>query len=130
MRHEAERLRVVPPDLFRADLTKMLARSSGRRHEAIARMMEHPERSRDRIADAWSELWDALLAPVWTQLERILRADIAVRARRVTTDGIASMVRALHESVTWHGDAVRVRGRGLVRRSIEDVRLRFAGRGS
>jgi hypothetical protein len=28
------------------------------------------------------------------------------------------------------GDAVRVRGRGLVRRSIDDVRLRFAGRGS
>ena len=108
---EAERLRTVPPELLRADLTKMLARSSGRRNEAIARMREHPVRARGMIADAWLELWEGLLAPVWTQLERILRADIAVRARRVTTDGIATMVGALHESVTWHGDAVRVRMR-------------------
>lgn len=120
---EAERLRAVPPALFRADLTKMLARSSGRRHEAIARMMEHPEHSRDRIADAWTELWDALIAPVWPQLERVLRADIAVRARRVATDGIAAMVGALHESVTWQGDAVRVR----LRRHSELVDCRGIG---
>ena len=63
------------------------------------------------IADAWTELWDALLAPVWPQLDRILRADIAVRARRIATDGIAAMAGALHESVTWHGDAMRVRMR-------------------
>jgi hypothetical protein len=96
---------------MRADLTKMLARSTGRRHEAIARMHAQPERARAMIADAWTELWNALLAPVWPQLDRILRADIAVRARRVATDGIAAMVGALHESVTWHGDAVRVRMR-------------------
>lgn len=108
---EAERLRSVPPELMRADLTKMLARSTGPRHESIARMHAQPERARAMIADAWTELWDALLAPVWPQLERILRADVAVRARRVTTDGIAAMVGALHESVTWHGDAVRVRMR-------------------
>lgn len=108
---EAARLRTVRPELFRADLTKMLARSMGRRHEAIARMIEHPIRARGMIADAWLELWEALLAPVWPQVERILRADIAVRARRVTTDGLAAMVSALHESVTWHGDAVRVRMR-------------------
>jgi hypothetical protein len=108
---EAARLRTVPPELFRADLTKMLAQSTGRRQEAIARMIEHPIRARGMIADAWIELWEALLAPVWPQLERILRADIAVRARRVTTDGIAATVGALHESVTWHGDAVRVRMR-------------------
>ncbi len=108
---EAHRLRTVRPELFRADLTKMLARSSGSRHEAIGRMMEHPIRARGMIADAWLELWEALVAPVWPQLERILRADIAVRARRVTTDGIAAMVGALHESVAWHGDGVRVRMR-------------------
>lgn len=120
---EAARLRTVRPELFRADLTKMLARSTGRRHEAIARMIEHPIRARGMIADAWLELWAALLAPVWPQVERILRADIAVRARRVTTDGLGSMVGALHESVTWHGDAVRVR----MRRHRELVDCRGGG---
>jgi hypothetical protein len=108
---EAARLRAVRPELLRADLTKMLARSTGRRHEAIMRMHEHPTRARGMIADAWTELWDALLAPVWPQLDRILRADVAVRARRVATDGIAAMAGGLHEAVTWHGDAMRVRMR-------------------
>ncbi len=108
---EAARLRAVRPELLRADLTKMLARSTGRRHEAIMRMYEHPIRARGMIADAWTELWEALLAPVWPQLDRILRADIAVRARRIATDGIAAMAGALHESVTWHDEAMRVRMR-------------------
>ena len=82
-------------------------------------------RARGMIADAWLELWEALLAPVWPQLERILRADIAVRARRVTTDGLATMVGALHESVDvarrrvrvrmrLHSELVDCRGSGLV----------------
>lgn len=106
---EVRRLRAVPPELFRADLAKMLARSSGRRHEAIARLRDEPVRARSMIADAWQELWDALLAPVWVQVERILRADIAVRARRVTTDGLGAMIDGLHESVSWQGERVRVR---------------------
>lgn len=32
-------------------------------------------------------------------------------------------------SVERIGDGLRLSGRGLIRRSIEDVRLRFAGRG-
>ena len=106
---EVRRLRAVPPELFRADLAKMLARSSGRRHEAIARLRDEPVRARSLIADAWQELWDALLAPVWPQVERILRADIAVRARRVTTAGLGAMIDGLHESVSWQGERVRVR---------------------
>jgi len=117
---EVQRLRAVPPDLIRADLAKMLARSSGRRHEAIARLRDEPVRARGMIADAWQELWDALLAPVWPQVERILRADIAVRARRVTTDGLGAMVAGLHESVSWHGESVRVRLR--LHRELVDCR--------
>lgn len=122
---EAERLRRVPPELMRADLAKMVLRSSGSRQEAISRMRERPEQARELIADAWLDVWGALLAPVWDQLERLLRADIAVRARRVATEGVAHMVGALNQGVEWHGDAVRVamrthaevldcRGSGLV----------------
>jgi hypothetical protein len=117
---EVRRLRAVPADLIRADLAKMLARSSGRRHDAIARLRDEPVRARAMIADAWQELWDALLAPVWPQVERILRADIAVRARRVTTDGLGAMVAGLHESVSWHGGRVRVRLR--LHRELVDCR--------
>ncbi|MFC9561564.1 DUF5937 family protein [Agromyces sp. NPDC056965] len=120
---EAERLAAVPPELLRADLTKMLARSTGARNEAIGRMIEQPLQARAMIAEAWGEVWQAVLAPVWPQLERLLRADIAVRARRMTTEGIAAMVGGLHESVAWHGDAVRVR----LRRHSELVDCRGSG---
>ncbi|MCD2443024.1 helix-turn-helix domain-containing protein [Agromyces sp. SYSU K20354] len=122
---EAERLRSVPADLVRADLAKMILRSTGARQAAITRLREQPERARELIADAWEEAWAALLAPVWVQLERILRADIAVRSRRAATEGLAGMVTTLHPTVAWNGDAVRVgmrlhsevldcRGSGLV----------------
>lgn len=122
---EAARLRTVPPDLMRADLAKMILRSTGARQAAITRLREQPERARELIADAWGEAWAELLAPVWVQLERILRADIAVRSRRAATEGLAGMVATLHPAVAWNGDAVRVgmrlhsevldcRGSGLV----------------
>lgn len=122
---EAARLRTVPPDLIRADLAKMILRSTGARQAAITRLRERPERARELLSDAWGEAWSALLAPVWVQLERILRADIAVRSRRIATEGLAGMVATLHRTVEWNGDAVRVgmrlhsevldcRGSGLV----------------
>jgi hypothetical protein len=122
---EARRLRDVPAELMRVDLGKMLDRSTGERRAAIARMRADPERARETIAEAWLEVWSAMLAPVWGTLERILRADIAVRARRIATEGVAGMVGSLHHAIEWHGDSVRVamrthreeldcRGSGLV----------------
>jgi hypothetical protein len=122
---EAARLRRVPLELVRVDLGKMIDRSSGARRAAIARLRERPEHARELIANAWLDVWTALLEPVWGQLERILRADIAVRSRRIATDGVAGTVAGLHHGVEWHGDSVRVamrahreeldcRGSGLV----------------
>lgn len=122
---EVARLRVAPVEPMLVDLHKMVLRSSGARQQAIRRMIAEPERARAMVADAWVEVWAAVLAPVWTQLERLLRADIAVRARRVATDGLAAMAGELHPSISWHDDAVRVglrlhhevldcRGSGLV----------------
>jgi hypothetical protein len=105
---EAARLREVPDELMRVDLRKVVDRSEGARRDAVQRMLHDLPRARAMIAEAWLELWSALLAPVWPQLERILRADIAVRARRIATDGIASMVDGLHHTVGWHDGDVRV----------------------
>jgi hypothetical protein len=105
---EATRLREVPDALMRVDLGKVADRSTGARRDAVLRMLDDLPRARGMIADAWLELWSALLEPVWPQLERILRADIAVRARRIATDGLAGMVDGLHRSVGWHEGALRV----------------------
>ncbi|WP_129664164.1 helix-turn-helix domain-containing protein [Phytoactinopolyspora endophytica] len=108
---EIARLREAPLDPMRVDLNKMIDRSTGARQDTLRSMRDEPARARAMIADAWGEFWDAVLAPHWNQLDRLLRSDIAVRSRRMTDAGIAAMVGTLHEQVDWRSDAVRVRMR-------------------
>ena len=105
---ERERLLEVPDDQLRTDLGKMVDRSSGARQREIRELIADPARARTVIAAAWQEVWDALLAPVWPQMLRLLRADIAVRARRISDAGLAEMVATLHSTVSWHGDTIRI----------------------
>ncbi|MFS0895488.1 DUF5937 family protein [Microbacterium sp. 179-I 3D3 NHS] len=120
---ELEALRSAPLTPMRVDLGKMVQRSSGSRQRALREMRADPRRARAAIAQACAEVWDAALAPVWPQLERLLRADVAVRARVIATGGIASMAGDLHEQVTWGGGAVRV----SLRRHSEMVDCRGSG---
>lgn len=120
---ELDELRAAPLDPMRVDLGKMVRRSTGARQQALREMQEHPARARGLIADAWAAVWDAALSPVWPQLERLLRADVAVRSRRIATAGIASMAGDLHPQVSWGGGAVRV----ALRRHSEQVDCRGSG---
>lgn len=120
---ELDELRAAPLDPMRVDFGKMVQRSTGASRQALREMQDHPERARDMIADGWAAVWEAALAPVWPQLERLLRADIAVRARTITTAGIAGMAGDLHRQVTWSAGAVRV----SLRRHSEQVDCRGSG---
>lgn len=120
---EAERLRHIDDERFRIDMRKVLDRSGGARRVAVQRMLDHPERARAMIAEAWLRVWEAALAPVWPHLERLLRADIAVRSRRIAEAGIGAMIGTLHERVSWADGAVRVR----MRRWSEVVDCRGSG---
>jgi hypothetical protein len=106
---ELERLREADLGPVRVDLLKRVDRTEGAQQRLLRALADDPEHARSLAADAWSQVWDAVLAPVWPQLERLLRADIGARSRRVTTHGLGAMVDTLHEAVTWAPDAVRVR---------------------
>ncbi|MGM7680183.1 DUF5937 family protein [Microbacterium sp. A94] len=120
---EAAALRDTPLAPMRVDLDKMIARSSGERQQRLREMRANPEAARTQIADAWMIMWDAALAPVWPQLERILRADIAVRSRTISTDGLASMAAGLHPKISWGDGSVRVE----LRKHREQVDCRGSG---
>lgn len=122
---EAERLRHIDDERFHVDMTKVLMRTDDARRVAVQHLIDQPDRARAMIAEAWLSVWNAVMAPVWTQLERLLRADIAVRSRRIAESGIGAMIQTLHDRVAWHEGAVRVtmriwsevvdcRGSGLV----------------
>lgn len=106
---ELERLRRADLEPLRVDLRKRVERTSGAERRMLQAMAEDPRGTRAVVADAWQEFWDAALAPYWPQLERILRADIGTRSRRMTMHGVGAMVDTLHDAVSWAPDAVRVR---------------------
>ncbi|WP_026365452.1 ArsR/SmtB family transcription factor [Promicromonospora sukumoe] len=106
---ELARLRDADLGPLRVDVLKRVDRTTGTEQRLLRAMADDPERTRSAAADAWEQCWDALLAPYWPQLERILRADVGVRSRRATTDGLGAMVETLHEAVSWAPHAVRVR---------------------
>ena len=120
---EFDALRTAPLEPMRVDFGKMVLRSSGSRQRALREMQEHPARARAMIAAAWKDVWDAALAPVWPQLDRLLRADIAVRSRTIATSGISGMADELHPDVSWGAGAVRVR----LRKHSEQVDCRGSG---
>jgi hypothetical protein len=108
---EAERLRQVPDERLQFDLQKMVLRSTGARQQEIRDLIAAPDHARKVIVEAWQEVWDTLLAPVWPQMLRLLRADIGVRARRSSDTGLAEMASTLHSTVTWADEIVRVQMR-------------------
>lgn len=120
---ELDELRTAPLGPMRIDFGKMVVRSTGARQQALREMQENTARARGMIADAWAAVWEAALAPVWPQLERLLRADIAVRSRMIASTGIAGMAGELHPQVTWGEGAVRV----SLRRHSEQVDCRGSG---
>jgi hypothetical protein len=105
---EAARLREIPDEMFVTDMTKVLVRSAGAARVAVERLLDQPDRTRAAIADAWLAMWDAVLAPVWPQLERVLRSDIAIRSRTMATRGMGAMASELHTQVTWQASSVVV----------------------
>lgn len=106
---ELQRLAEVSDERLSYDLSKMVDRASGAEHEALRAMVADPDRTRGRILQAWAKVWEALLAPVWPQMTRLLRADIAARTRAVGDAGLAAMVDGLHSTVTWGGNAETIR---------------------
>lgn len=106
---ELDRLREADLRPLRVDLLKRVDRTTGTEQRVLRALADDPEGTRVAVADAWRQCWDSLLGPSWPQLERVLRADIGARSRRMTIHGIGAMVDSLHEAVSWAPHAVRVR---------------------
>lgn len=120
---EAEAMRAVDEAIIVRDLSKVVTRASGRRRDILEDMLKDPLRARNRIADAWVEVWEALMAPYWDQLRRLLEADLNRRSRQVAETGVRDMIDQLHERVRWVDDRVRV----SLRIWSEEVRCQGTG---
>ena len=108
---ELRRLRLAGLDIVGRDLEIVIGRTTGSRRALLERLVTDPAGAREAVADAWQRAWEALIAPQSISLDRLVRADVGTRARRLAQHGLGAMISTLHERVSWHGDSVGVQTR-------------------
>jgi hypothetical protein len=101
-------LRSTPVAHIRADMA-LFARQHKRGPDIAAPYQANPRREVRRLADVLEAYWARALEPVWPRIRAILEADIAYRARRLTTGGPAALFAELHANVTWKQPHLDVR---------------------
>jgi len=104
--HQLQLVADWPPDLLRAEL------------EGVWQCVPMPAAARELIADgpagarriaaALRTYWDATIAPYWGQMQAVLDADIAYRARRVALGGISALLEDLHPQLQLDQSTIRL----------------------
>jgi DNA-binding transcriptional ArsR family regulator len=100
-------LRATPIAHIRADMT-LFATQHTRGPEIAAPYLASPRREVRRLADVLEAYWTRAIAPVWPRIRSFLEADIAYRARRLTTGGPAALFADLSPAVTWEQPRLEV----------------------
>ncbi|ACZ32343.1 transcriptional regulator, ArsR family [Xylanimonas cellulosilytica DSM 15894] len=106
---ERERIAAADPDRVTVDLGKRAARTAGAESRTLAELAQHPAEALRAVVEAWQTCWEALLAPWWPRIERVLQADVNARSRRAALEGVGAMAAGLHHDVGWSADTVTVR---------------------
>jgi DNA-binding transcriptional ArsR family regulator len=117
-------LRATPTAHIRADM-ELFASQHKRGPEIAAPYLASPRREVRRLADVLEAYWGRALEPVWPRIRAFLEADIAYRARRLTTGGPAALFAGLSPEVIWkqphlevqvpaHDAVFNLDGRGLL----------------
>lgn len=65
--------------------------------------------ARRRLGLAVRTYHDQAIAPHWSALRRFVDADLAARARTLTSGGTAALLASLHPSITWRDPVLSIR---------------------
>lgn len=63
------------------------------------------------LAEALRRWHDLVIAPHWPRMQALLEADIALRGKAAADNGVGRMLEAIHETLTWTGEALVQDGR-------------------
>ncbi|GAA2600751.1 DUF5937 family protein [Dactylosporangium fulvum] len=118
---ELRRIRATPTALVHRNIERLMPRST-----LIRTLHDDPRGGLRRVAEALRHLYDAIVAPHWPRISRVLEADITHRAGILVAGGVATLFAGLHPEVRWtdgelllypgqpDGTAVALGGHGLV----------------
>lgn len=110
----------TPPDVVRADI---LATRASRPLTAFARQVaDDPGAWLPAVVDAVRAWHRVAVAAHWPRMQTLLESDIAYRAATFARHGPGRMFESIHESLSWHDDALHVD-------DPHDTDIRLAGGG-
>ncbi|MER5890063.1 DUF5937 family protein [Streptomyces sp. NPDC001941] len=105
--HELSAVRAATPGELRAGVDEL--RGHGPVPPTLRPLYDDPGSTLPRLVDQLDAYWRCAVEPVWPRLRSLLDADIAYRARRLTTGGLAAVLEDLHEDLEYGADRIRVR---------------------
>ncbi len=101
---------------------EMTVAYDGRLPDDLHRALRHPARFVKRVARELEHFWQHAVYPVWPRIAARLDADVVYRSRRLALGGAADVLRNLHSSVRYTGEARA----GVVRVASADTFSRSA----
>jgi len=103
---ELRRIKAVTPSRVREELRLLTVDTPRTR-----RLAEHPRDGLREAAEALAACHEAVIAPHWTRMQRVLEADIAYRAGLLAQGGIEQLFAGLHDEVVFADGVLRVHPR-------------------
>ncbi|WP_432040607.1 DUF5937 family protein [Streptomyces cucumeris] len=91
----------------RHDLDR-LGQEQGRLGPRTRSLYADPAARLPRVAEEIEHYWELALAPYWARMQALLEADIFHRSRQVAEHGVGRLFNALHPSVSWDDNALRL----------------------
>lgn len=76
--------------------------------ESLRPLHEHPERELSRLVATMTLYWRAAIEPVWPRLRSLGDADVAHRARQLTSGGLDRVFADLHPEVTYTSGVLNI----------------------
>lgn len=103
---QLEQVGRISAEMVRVDLEQVW---HGRRKPSHLRdLLATPDAGRGRIVEALWSFWQAALEPHWVRMRAVLDADVAHRARRITSGGIENLLVDLHPELSLDGVTLRI----------------------
>src|SRR5439155_20074246 len=103
--HQLRLLADYPRDRLRTDLEEVW---DGQPLPAMLQELISDPGGARRIADELGRYWTVAIEPYWKQIRAVLDDDVAYRATRLTSGGIAALLSDLHPEISVHGHALRI----------------------
>ena len=120
---ELAALRETTAQQVRHDLDVLVGQQKmGRLPAVLEPLYEHPRRELGRLVERLREFWEVALADRWPRIRALLDADLAYRAGRLTTGGVARLFEDIHHTVAWRGRELRIE-------NDYEARIALGGRG-